>query len=552
MFDILLERKLTIGQLLTLTYKVFKELLLSIIVLGFLFYLPYEYWLESTDKNNLDNTFIILIQIIIGFLVTTLISTIIITSLKLKISGDNISFSNLITTLFLKNYVKFLIATAISAFFIVISSAFLILPGLAALTLFSFLPQPIIFKSFGPWKALKYSITLVKQRFSFVLVITIIHISVSTAIPLLFDSFSFQTKLAIDLLLYIPEILYILAISLLFVHMENSSLVNEEIAITEVLPSESNKVSTYSESIIFPTIITLPISKTLLSKLRHPKEQILYITCVFLNLPFIAIYFTILIFLIIDCFNNFTYIKSLIEKFNNYNGVKESQDTTFTVVQGIVVFVFLPMSLIFFLGKLYGEIRSSSIKITRKQFGDIYEIADNLAKRIGLDSTPEIYLQQNGGFINAFTARFRKNNFIQIWAELFEIAYLENKDFDTLAFIIAHEMAHIKLKHTSVRNMYSIFFIRIIPILNLFGNTLSRAREYSCDRIASHLVPQGRDGFMILVAGKRLYKLVDIEDFLTESNQKGFFVWLYNILSTHPIPTKRFRALKEIAKPKLF
>lgn len=82
-----------------------------------------------------------------------------------------------------------------------------------------------------------------------------------------------------------------------------------------------------------------------------------------------------------------------------------------------------------------------------------------------------------------------------------------------------------------------------VPILS---STASRAREYSCDRIAQILSgSDGIDAMMSLTAGIHLYKRVDKEDYLEHAKSvKGFFVWCYNLMSSHPVISKRVLALQ--------
>lgn len=70
-------------------------------------------------------------------------------------------------------------------------------------------------------------------------------------------------------------------------------------------------------------------------------------------------------------------------------------------------------------------------------------------------------------------------------------------------------------------------------------------RKDSCDRIAQKL--SGSDGIeamMTLTAGIHLYKKVDTEDYVEHAKTvKGFFVWCFNLVETHPIMSKRVLAL---------
>jgi Zn-dependent protease with chaperone function len=52
---------------------------------------------------------------------------------------------------------------------------------------------------------------------------------------------------------------------------------------------------------------------------------------------------------------------------------------------------------------------------------------------------------------------------------------------------------------------------------------------------------------MALIAGKHLYKQVDMEDYIMQAQhaKNGFFITLYNLTSSHPIMSKRVLALLE-------
>ena len=155
---------------------------------------------------------------------------------------------------------------------------------------------------------------------------------------------------------------------------------------------------------------------------------------------------------------------------------------------------------------------------------------------------PKIYMVQGDGVLNAFSSFIPFRQYIEIYADLLEVAYREYHDMATIRFIIAHEMAHIYYKHATMHYYYGMMFSQAIPIL---GPTASRAREYSCDRLAQLL--SGSDGveaMMSLVAGKHLYKQVDKNDYLHHAREvKGFFVFCYNLVCSHPIMTKRVLAL---------
>lgn len=208
-----------------------------------------------------------------------------------------------------------------------------------------------------------------------------------------------------------------------------------------------------------------------------------------------------------------------------------------------LVFIFFTIIAIpFMLSYLYAKYRSMSVRITEKNFPEIYAIVEEYAVRLGLKKIPKVYLIQGNGVLNAFASCIPFRQYIELYADLVEVAYREHHDMETLKFVIGHEMAHIYLGHATLHYMMSMLFANMVPILS---STASRAREYSCDRIGQKL--SGSDGIeamMALTAGIHLYKQVDKENYIENAKMvKGVFVWSYNLAAHHPITSKRVLAL---------
>lgn len=187
--------------------------------------------------------------------------------------------------------------------------------------------------------------------------------------------------------------------------------------------------------------------------------------------------------------------------------------------------------------------RSMSLRITKRNFPEVYELIDSYSKRLGIP-TPKAYVMQQNGVLNAFSTFIFRRQWIMIHAELFEVAYREHKDMDVLGFVIAHELAHIYYGHATLHYNIPFWFSRLIP---LFSDIASRTREYSCDRLAQRLT--GNDGIeamLTLVVDRHLYKMVDKEDYIEQMReQRGFFIWIVNLFADHPVMCKRILALEE-------
>ena len=192
---------------------------------------------------------------------------------------------------------------------------------------------------------------------------------------------------------------------------------------------------------------------------------------------------------------------------------------------------------------LNAQVRSRSIKITERSFPELHALIRSYAARLGMP-IPDAYIVNESGILNAFSAFLYRRQYIQINSEIVEVAYREHRDMNALAFVIAHEMAHIYYGHATLHYNVWIWFSTRLP---LFSQIASRTREYSCDRLAQRLTNyDGLGAMLMLIADRHLYHMVDVQDYLNgAARESGFFIWLVNLFSDHPIMTKRIRALAD-------
>ncbi|MFC4322558.1 M48 family metallopeptidase [Litchfieldia salsa] len=208
----------------------------------------------------------------------------------------------------------------------------------------------------------------------------------------------------------------------------------------------------------------------------------------------------------------------------------------FYILIGVAVSVFLH-------GLSIGHIRSNGIKLTEKQFPLIYNRAKTIAEKMNVQEIPTIYVIQSDGVLNAFATRFFGRNFIVLYSDIVELT--EEGYSDELDFVIAHELAHIQRKHLT-KNLL-ILPARWIPFL---GNAYSRACEFTCDRMATSFTSNpdaAINALTILAVGKKLFVQVDTEEYIESARREtGLFIWLSQILSTHPPLPKRITEVQQI------
>lgn len=220
-------------------------------------------------------------------------------------------------------------------------------------------------------------------------------------------------------------------------------------------------------------------------------------------------------------------------------GILSSPVLLITLVPFILFFVVMN-----FIGHLFfiGHLRGNGIKVNKLQLPEIFEIVERQASQLGLARTPDVYVLQGNGILNAFATRFAGKNCVILLSTILEAAYHDGKP--AVEFIIGHELGHIARKHVDTLKNLLLLPARLCAPLAL---AYSRACEYTCDRIGQQLAPQGAlDGLLILAAGAHVYKKINTREVLASAAQcHGLAVWLSEYFSTHPHLVKRVAALEE-------
>lgn len=186
------------------------------------------------------------------------------------------------------------------------------------------------------------------------------------------------------------------------------------------------------------------------------------------------------------------------------------------------------------------HVRGSAVRLGPDQFPQLHARVELLAERMGLARVPEAYLMQAGGALNALATRFLRSNMIILFSDLLEACGDNEAARD---MIIAHELGHIRAGH--LRWRWLIMPSLIVPFL---GTALSRAREYTCDRIGRAGAGSTEGallGLSILSAGGRYGPLVNREALVAQrAALAGGWMTLGEWLSTHPPLARRMAALE--------
>jgi hypothetical protein len=185
------------------------------------------------------------------------------------------------------------------------------------------------------------------------------------------------------------------------------------------------------------------------------------------------------------------------------------------------------------------SIRGSAVHLGPEQFPELHARVEELARRLGLRRTPDVYLMQQDGALNAFAMRFMRRRMVVLLSDLLEACGDNSAARD---MIIGHELGHIRAGH--LRGRWLLMPASFVPFL---GSALSRAREYTCDRYGCAAAGD-RDGALlglaILSAGGRYGPLVNRTALMRQRRDlRSAWMLVGEWLGSHPPLSKRVWAL---------
>ncbi|MFC7528656.1 M48 family metallopeptidase [Actinoplanes sp. GCM10030250] len=257
------------------------------------------------------------------------------------------------------------------------------------------------------------------------------------------------------------------------------------------------------------------------ARLRHPAEKPFYVFMVILNL--------IIIWLIVQAAITLPFVP---------DRVRDSAWGT-TIRSAFIGLLLLIPVLIIIRETQRASIRGTAVQLSPRQYGELYEVADEFSHKLGLRRRPNFYLANGNGTLNAFAAQATGHDYVVLANELFVNLYENNRD--GLRFILGHELGHIKLHHVGLWYQLSVAYSERIPIL---GPTLSRLREFSCDRHGAYLCPSGATGLVLLASGRHTEHTTDVEELVRQGQAlRGFWVELAQLPQSHPFTVRRLERL---------
>ena len=148
-------------------------------------------------------------------------------------------------------------------------------------------------------------------------------------------------------------------------------------------------------------------------QLRSPSEIPLYVFSVLVNLIIIALILVVAL---------------LLGYLNALAGEPLSGPTVEAIRVAFVALLFLVPGLVVYRQITRAGTRGSAVRLSPRQFPDIYAVKDDFARKLNLRRDPEIYVMSGNGALNAFAASTFGYDFVVIHSELFSNTYEKNKD----------------------------------------------------------------------------------------------------------------------------
>ncbi len=182
--------------------------------------------------------------------------------------------------------------------------------------------------------------------------------------------------------------------------------------------------------------------------------------------------------------------------------------------------------------RVIAMVRGSHIQVSAEQFPEIHRCVQEVSMALGLKEAPETYIIE-GNQLNAFAMKAAGKKMVFLMDDMVD-ACLRSGNPGTLSFIIAHELAHQALGHTTEVRSYMRQMLKM----------LSRKDEFSCDAIAGRVVNNNDTSILaltIMMSGPQLLKYVNISSLVEKARE--FVNDKHAIKSekqlTHPLTLRR-------------
>lgn len=203
----------------------------------------------------------------------------------------------------------------------------------------------------------------------------------------------------------------------------------------------------------------------------------------------------------------------------------------------------------------HGALLGSAVKVSDRQFPEIRRIARHCEAALHLEPV-DIFVQHSSA-LQAYAYGTQDTHFLVVTSRM-----VENLDGEELAFVIGHEMGHIKSDHVLYLTIARLLQqgVAAIPMV---GDTIAallkgvilpwqRKAEVTADRAGficcQNLVTVVRTLIKLAVGSRELFERVDADEFLGQAGDLGEKLDWGEYLAQHPFIINRIRLLDEFVQ----
>jgi Zn-dependent protease with chaperone function/competence protein ComGC len=233
---------------------------------------------------------------------------------------------------------------------------------------------------------------------------------------------------------------------------------------------------------------------------------------------------------------------------------KERTYFTVALIFALLVWVLLAVSIVgifwaaffaFFIwlghGLLAAHLRAEAVRVDENQLPQLHATFLGICQKLGVTKTPNLYVLQAGGALNAFATKFAGRDFVVVYSDFLDAF---GPDSPEMRFILGHELGHLKSNH-----IWKHVLLAPGIFVPLIGPAYLRACEASCDRYGAFVsgdLEGAMRAMLTLSGGKEHGRNLDPAAFASQHwDERGFFISWHEL--TSPYPTLSQRVLNLLA-----
>jgi hypothetical protein len=258
------------------------------------------------------------------------------------------------------------------------------------------------------------------------------------------------------------------------------------------------------------------------SQLRHRHEKIVFIASVILNLA-IPTFAIALALKGSDWLSAHPFFAEKIKK----------------ILVAAIIAILSPLALGFIRNTRREFIRGNSLRLSKDQLPQVYEVFEKHCEKLGMKNIPELYLSEGAISDYSMACSAWGRNFIVLGTTLLDPEIGDRRP--VIGFALGRELGALRLGYTKWWDEFLLSYVNMLPFLK---NPLCRMRTYSCDRYGAYLTPDGLSGLIVLSAGPFMLKHVNVSEYVKKVHEYGgFWVKLSESSKRTPHISNRIKAL---------